>query len=171
MTHDHNTTKGERLLVQESTIQTLRADYARFEGMAATGATASEIELASQTLGIPFPSDYIEFLSIFGGGYARSYAIAGLREWQMAANDWHVVTKTQQFSTPPFPGTEGWIIFSDDGCGNPIGFDREGRVWISDHDSRECICLEQSFDAWLRRWALDLEPRGQYIFKHPWSQI
>jgi hypothetical protein len=84
--------------------------------------------------------------------------------------DWSVVELTEQHRARRYPGAERWAIFSDDGFGNPVGFDEFGRVWISDHDSCEFVCLESSFEDWVRRWALKIEPhRSGYIAQERWS--
>ncbi len=106
----------------------------------------------------------------YGGGYIGSYAVAGLRKWASAANDgWHVVDQTMHFRKQEWPGTDQWIVFTDDGSGNPIGFDEQGRVWLSDHDSCELVGLELSFDSWIRGWALDRDETSEdYFAQLPW---
>lgn len=130
-----------------------------------------ELDEAALRLGIPFPKDYREFIARFGGGYAGSLPVAGLRRWEMAAEgEWSVVELTETHRTASWPGTEGWLVFSGDGFGSPIGLDTTGRVWLSDHFSRECVCLEAGFEDWVRRWALHAEPHrtGGYLVRWSW---
>jgi hypothetical protein len=157
--------------MQTSTLQKLEEAYAEFSGLRAEGVVQSEIDAAAARLGIPFPHDYQDFLRRFGGGHAGSLSVAGLRRWLVAGrSNWSVIELTEQHRAQRYPGAERWVIFSDDGSGNPIGFDEFGRVWISDHDSCEFVCLESSFEDWMRRWALKIEPRlGGYIAQERWS--
>ena len=158
--------------MQPSTIQKLEEDYDEFPGMRADGVSQSEIdELASQ-FGIPFPEDYQEFLRRYGGGQVGSSSVAGLRRWKFAANMvWSVIELTAHYRKQQYPGTDRWVVFSDDGCANPIGFDELGRIWISDHNSYEFVCIEGSFEDWMRRWAFNLEPtRGEYIAQMKWPE-
>lgn len=153
-----------------STIQKLEESYSQFPGMCAEGVSQSEIDSAAVRLGVPFPEDYQDFLCRYGGGHVGSLCVAGLRQWQFAGHsDWNVVELTEHYREQRYPGAERWAIFSDDGFGNPIGFDEQGRVWISDHNSCEFACLESSFEDWVRRWALKAEPhRGAYIAQEKW---
>lgn len=156
--------------MQPSTLQRLEESYADFPGRRAEGAPQPDIDAASARLGVPFPADYQEFLRRYGGGHAGSFSVAGLRQWELAArSDWSVVEFTEQYRAQHYPGAERWVIFSDDGFGNPIGFDELGRVWISDHNSCEFVCLESSFEDWVRRWALKIDQRrGGYIAQEKW---
>jgi hypothetical protein len=134
---------------------------------------AGEIDAAAERLGVPFSADYREFVARLGGGHAGSYSVAGLRRWASAANSrWSVVELTEWYRAQNWPGTATWAVFSGDGCGNPIGLDAAGRVWLSDHDSRECVCLEASFEDWLRRWALRAEQHHTegYLEQWPWVE-
>jgi hypothetical protein len=65
-----------------------------------------------------------------------------------------------------FPNACAGQSVAGDGFGNPLGLDAEGRVWLSDHDSCERVCLED----WLRRWALRVEAHrsGDYLARWCW---
>jgi hypothetical protein len=115
--------------MQSSTLQKLEESYAEFPGMRAEGVAQSEIDAAAARFGIPFPADYQEFLRRYGGGHTGSLSVAGLRRWEFASrSDWSVIVLTEQHRAQRYPGTERWVIFSDDGFGNPVGFDDLGRV-------------------------------------------
>jgi len=132
---------------------------------------ADEIDAATERLGIPFPDDYREFIARFGGGYAGSLPVAGLRRWHAAGSrEWSVIELTEWHRADHWPGTEAWAVFSGDGFGNPVGLDTAGRVWLSDHDGCECVCLEAGFEDWMRRWALHAEQyrTGGYLERRAW---
>jgi hypothetical protein len=62
-------------------------------------------------------------------------------------------------------------VFTNDGSGNPIGFDESGRVWLSDHYSCEIVGLELTFEDWVRCWALDLEEgTNDYFDRYDWPE-
>jgi hypothetical protein len=131
-----------------------------------------EIDAAAEQLGVPFSADYREFVARFGGGHAGSQPVAGLRRWNAAGKrEWSVIELTKWHRAARWPGTEAWAVFSGDGFGNPIGLDATGRVWLSDHDSCECVCLEAGFEDWILRWALHAEehPKGRgYLDRWSW---
>lgn len=130
-----------------------------------------EIAAAEARLGVPFSAGLREFIARFGGGVAGSLPVAGLRRWAWAgAGEWSVVELTECHRAEGWPGTEAWVVFSGDGFGNPVAVDADGRVWLSDHDGRECVCLEATFEDWLRRWALKAEPHrtGDYLSRRAW---
>lgn len=160
--------------MQADTLKRIAAKYERFiDSWSHESVPADEIDAAESRLGVPFPADYREFVQRFGGGYVGGYAVAGLRRWEAAGkSEWSVIELTERHRANGWPGTETWTVFSTDGSGNPIGFDATGRVWLSDHDSRECVCLEESMEDWMRRWALRVEPhRGSgYLAQWLWPQ-
>jgi len=147
------------------TWQKLEDIYSECPGMRAEGVPQDEIDAASVELGIPFPSDYQQFLRRHGGGHAGSLTVSGLRRWKLAGrDDWSVIALTRRYRDQKYPGSDRWVIFSDDGFGNPVGFDQFGHIWLSDHNSGEFVCLEDSFENWIRRWALGVDAhRGGYI--------
>jgi hypothetical protein len=162
----------ECVLMKATTWEAIHSQHREFPQSHASGVTDADIRDAADRLGIVFPSDYSDFLRRCGGGHIGSYAIAGLRRWGFAANDnWCVVTQTESFRNQRYPGTERWVIFTDDGSGNPIGFDAEGRIWLSDHDSAEFVGLALSFETWLRTDALNLDkPASQYFAQERWPK-
>jgi hypothetical protein len=154
------------------TLQWLAAIYTKFPEMTAGESVATdEIDSAEARLGVPFPAGYREFVARFGGGHVGSLPVAGLRRWATAGRgEWSVVESTERHRAEGWPGTEAWVVFSGDGFGNPVGFDAAGRVWLSDHNGRECVCLDASFEDWMRRWALQTEPyrTGDYLARWTW---
>jgi len=157
--------------MRSDTWRKLAAIYEKFPSMYAGERVADgEIDAAAERLGVPFPADYREFITRFGGGHAGSLPVAGLRRWEAAGNrEWSVLELTDWHRAGRWPGTELWAVFSGDGFGNPVGFDAAGRVWLSDHDSCECVCLEAGFEDWLRRWALHAEERPKgYLDRCSW---
>jgi hypothetical protein len=160
--------------MKSDTLRRFAADYTRFRALfAGPGVDIAELDEAAVRLGVPLPADYREFVLRYGGGHAGSLPVAGIRRWKAAGNvEWSIIELTEHFRAQRWPGTESWAVFSIDGCGNPIGLDSDGRVWLSDHDCRECVCLEASSEDWLRRWALHIEPHREsgYLAQQSWFQ-
>jgi hypothetical protein len=157
--------------MKPDTLRHLADIYTRYPEMwSREQVPPDELDSAQERVGITFSESYREFVSRYGGGHAGSLAVAGLRKWELAGSDeWSVVRVTEARRAARYPGTERWIVFSDDGFGNPIGLDIGGRVWLSDHNSCECVCLEEDFEDWLRRWALAIEPhRKDYLDRARW---
>ncbi len=105
----------------------------------------------------PFASDYREFVRRYGGAVVGPYPIFGLRRAEpMGTNEGSVVEITRRFHQKRWPGTEAWVVFSLDHAGNPIGMDKDGKVWISDHDAGAVQLLAPTFEEYLRRRCLKL---------------
>jgi hypothetical protein len=158
--------------MKSDTLKRLNDSFERFPSMRAHDRVEPhELDEAARDLGVPLSSNYCEFVIRFGGGHAGAYAVAGLRRWETAGKgEWSIIEMTQRHRAQGWPGTKDWAVFSNDGFGNPIALDVKGHVWLSDHDCRECVCLEADFEDWLRRWALNIEPlRGTgYLDRWNW---
>src|SRR2546428_5537635 len=123
--------------MREETWNAIEPMFARFLFMRADGVDISEIDAASQELGIPFAGDYREFVHRYGGAIVGPYPIFGLRRADpMAMNEGSVLEVTRRFQEKRWPGTESRVVFSIDHAGNPVGLDSDGKVWLSDHDAR-----------------------------------
>ncbi len=119
--------------------------------------STAEILIAGQELGVPFPPDYKQFLSQYGGAMVGAYPILGLRPVAVMGDDfWSVVDVTRHFRSQRVPGCDTWVIISYDHAGNPIGFDSEGVIWIHDHDFGGITRLADSFEDYIRTWCLKL---------------
>jgi cell wall assembly regulator SMI1 len=115
-----------------------------------------EVQQASASLGISFPEDYREFVLRYGGGMAGPYPIFGLRPVDIMDSDrWSVIEITEE-TQETLVETTHWVIFSEDHSGNPIGFDRSGRVWIFDHDFGGATEVARDFESYLRQQCLKL---------------
>lgn len=144
--------------MRQDTLMRLRKEFQEFPIIVANSfPTVNEIEQASIELGIPFPNDYVQFLQEFGGATVGPYPIFGLRPVSvMGDEEWSVVKMTKFYRAQPVPGTDKWVVFSEDHAGNPIGFDAKGVVWIHDHDFGGIAQLAESFEDYLRKRCLKL---------------
>lgn len=132
----------ERLRLELADSPILRADFLP---------TIDEIDRVSQDLSLTFVADYREFLLSFGGAMVGPYPIFGLRPVEVMGNDhWSAADITMRFRNNGLPGTEDWLIFSEDHAGNPIGMNSTGQVWIFDHDFGGSTLLAPTFEAYLR---------------------
>ena len=71
-------------------------------------------------------------------------------------NEWSVVEVNRRYRADRWPGVDGWLIVSADHAGNPMGIAGDGRVWVSDHDSRDLALVAESFEHFLRKECLTL---------------
>ena len=118
--------------------------------------TNDEVNAASQKIGVPFPSDYCEFLLRYGSSVVGPYPVFGLRESPLMDDRWSVVDVTNEFRSSCLESVSHWIVFSEDHAGNPIGMDADGVVWKYDHDCAGIAELAPSFEAYLRTQCLKL---------------
>lgn len=123
--------------------------------MRAEGVSYQEINASTAEIGIPLPDDYREFIHRYGGAIVGPFPIFGLRRaTPMAKDEGSVIDVTRQFREQGWPGTDAWVVFSLDHAGNPIGLDRHGKVWISDHDARVVELLANDFEDYLCKQCL-----------------
>ena len=103
-------------------------------------------------LKVKFDTLYKKYISKYGGGFINAqpfYGVVGHNQMGDNLNNVSNVTKFYK-EFQGWPGIEDWYIVSDDGFGNPIGIDPEGKVWLSDHDSGfEKVKLADSFEEFL----------------------
>lgn len=118
--------------------------------------TEAEIEELSAALGLPVSGQYRDFLLGAGGAGVGSYHIYGLRP--TAASQFLVQEMNERWRERGLVEEEAqWLLVSDDGSGNPIGLDAEGRVLRADHDGGyEVEELGANFEEFLRRECLRL---------------
>lgn len=120
--------------------------------------SAAEIDDASREIGVPFSSDYRDFLLMFGAAMVGPYPIYGLRPVEVMGDDsWSVIAMTKQSRQDKVPEANGWVIVSSDHAGNPVGMDRDGAIWIHDHDFGGVARLAKNFEEYLRVRCLGLK--------------
>jgi len=115
------------------------------------------IQRAELDLGVKFCNDYKHFVEIYGGAIVGSKLLYGLKKHSFMGEELSDVVKiTKFYRDQNWPETDKWYIVSDDFDGNPIGIDKEGRAWLSDHDCGfELVKLADSFEELLYRLHTD----------------
>lgn len=139
------------------TLSRLEALFEEFPCMCATSVPGDdEVQAAEKEVGIVFPADYREFLLRFGGAMVGPYPIYGLRSAEVMEDGVSVIDVTSRYRGDGVPGCDDWIVFSADHCGNPVGMDSSGAVWIHDHDFGGIAPLAKDFEEYLRDRCLHL---------------
>lgn len=136
----------------------LKKEYAEDPGLQAGPVSLAYLENIEKKLKVRFSRSYKKFILFYGGAIVGSYKIVGLkRQENMDLHLWSVESLTKFFKEEQkWPGIDNWYIVSDDGFGNPIGIDPEGKVWLSDHDAGfEQIKLADSFGEFLYKLHTD----------------
>jgi hypothetical protein len=118
--------------------------------------TSDEIDHASEELGVPFASDYRDFLLLFGGAMVGPFPIFGLRPVEVMGDEWSVINVTKRYRNEGVPGSDAWVVISEDHSGNPIGMDSEGAIWIHDHDFGGIAPLADTLEEYIRLNCLKL---------------
>ena len=143
--------------MNRNTWDLLQKDYEQYPEDFSGPSDIKEILEKEKKLKVFFSKDYIKLIENFGSCILPGYLIHGIRslpEMSHPTND--VVKKTLFYRSQNWPGIEDWYIVSDDGRGNPIGVDPEGRVWLSDHDSGfEKVLLAENFEEFLYKLLTD----------------
>lgn len=154
----------------QETLTALDAFFAPFPSCKGRPSDMDSIREASSNLGLPFPDDYVEFVLRYGGGIVGVYPIVGLSLAEAMGKAFSTVLEiNQHYRKQRWPGIVGRVVFSYDQGGNPISFDGSGRIWLVDHDHHQIVCIEPSFEAFLRRWCLEIEPgSADYLATETW---
>ena len=115
---------------------------------------SEEIEEAQEKVKLEFHASYKNFLLKYGSATLPGFIIYGLIPLpEMGKSVNNIVKKTAFYKNfQKWPGIENWYVISDDGRGNPIGIDPQGKVWLSDHDAGfEKVKLADSFEEFLHK--------------------
>lgn len=116
-----------------------------------------EIDAAAAQAGFQLDLDYREFVHRYGGAIVGPYRIYGLRSAPAMGRKGNSVFEiTRDFRRQRWPGVDDWLVISIDHAGNPIGIDKDGKVWISDHDAGVVEPIANSFEEFLRKRCLNM---------------
>jgi hypothetical protein len=145
--------------MQQDLINLLDDDFERHPMLKAPApGNHDEISRIESIIGFAIPTAYKEFILRYGSGIVGPYPIYGIgRAEAMPRNVTSALVATQRFHEQQWPGTEDWLIISTDHAGNPVGIDRDGGIWISDHDFGGVTKLFDTFDDYLRHSCLKLD--------------
>jgi hypothetical protein len=131
--------------------------FRRWPKSRASAVDSAEFEQAMQAYG-PVDPDYREFVLRYGGGIVGPNPIYGLRraDWMGTIGGKSTAPDvTQWFREKKWLGIDDWLIFSVDQGGNPVGFAKNGTVWLSDQlDFKQVIQLASDFEDYLLKWCL-----------------
>ncbi len=117
-----------------------------------------EIDKASQSYGVTLPDGYREFIHRHGGAIVGPYSVYGIGASKMMGNDSEsVFVVTDHFRAQDWPGVSDWLIISMDHSGNPVGMDRDGKVWISDVVHGCIDPMAGDFEGYLVEWCFDAD--------------
>ncbi len=116
-------------------------------------ATDEEIIQAETILNIKFNIQYIEFIKLFGGAFG-GIAIHAFKNGSLIGKA-SVVELTQKFRNTYSDLDESilrlFYVISDDGCGNPILMNTDGKIFIFYHDCYEMEFLYSSLEELLMK--------------------
>lgn len=142
----------------ENTWQELDQLFEEFPFVRAGGVPYEEIDTASQDFGFPLPNGYREFIHRHGGAIVGAFSVYGIGASKMMGNNSDSVFKvTDHFRAKDWPGVADWLIISMDHAGNPVGMDRDGRVWISDVVHGCIDPMAEDFEGYLVNWCFDTD--------------
>lgn len=143
--------------MRSETLAALDADFKKHPVLVAGPVTALEVAKMENAVGFSLPADYKLFVERFGGAIVGPYSVFGLRASDAMGDDEHsALAVTERFRKQHWRGTEGWLVVSIDHAGNPFGLDKEGRVFVSDHDAGFVEMVSDSFEDFLRTHCLKL---------------
>jgi len=136
--------------MRPDTLRRLDDDFEKHPATVAGPVPMPEVAALEQRTGFSLPQDYLEFVARYGGGIVGPYVIHGLRAAEaMGDDEASALDVTWRFRKQRWRGTEAWLVISADHAGNPVGLDKDGKVWISDHDAGVVEIIASSFEAYL----------------------
>lgn len=137
------------------TWNAIEAMFVRHPVMKAGPVAYDEIDTAAATANVQLPKDYREFIHRYGGAIVGPLPIIGLRKAPaMARSESSVFELTERFRRQGWREVENWLIISVDHAGNPVGLDKDGKVWINDHDAGVVEPIAENFESFLRKRCL-----------------
>lgn len=143
--------------MREDTWSALEIMFAKYPILQAGEISYDRIDTTAEQIGFPIDKDYREFIHRFGGAIVGAYRIYGLkRPPAMGSQEPLFLDLTRDFRKDNWAGTDRWLVFSMDHCGNPIGIARDGSIWISDHDNGQIDVVASNFEQFLRSWCLKI---------------
>ncbi len=136
--------------MKPSTWQKIETLFLEFPMMKANSIHESEIQNAEKILGASFNEDYRKFIKKYGGAILGAHPIYGLKHASpMDRHLWSVVDVTEKYRKDNWYGIEDWYIISTDHSDNPIGINKHGEVYISDHDFGVVDKIAESFEEYI----------------------
>lgn len=81
----------------------------------------------------------------------------------MGTRHWSVVEVTRHYRPIGVPGTDAWAVISEDHAGNPVGMDKDGAIWIHDHEFGGISPLANGFEEYVRVQCLRLPKDGRFL--------
>jgi cell wall assembly regulator SMI1 len=144
--------------MKSDTLNALERMFHESPVMCAGAVNRTEVGALENQIGFRLPADYREFVERFGGAIVGPFSVYGLKASEaMGDEESSAVKVTKRFRADAW-GTDKWLVVSMDHSGNPVGLDPDGKIWISDHDARTVEILASSFEEYLRKWCLKLDP-------------
>jgi hypothetical protein len=143
--------------MRADTLRRLDDDFQKHPVTVAGQVPLPEVVALEQQAGFSLPQDYKDFVARYGGSIVGPYSVYGLRAADaMGDDETSALEVTQRFRNQQWRGTEAWLVISTDHAGNPIGLDKSGKVWISDHDAGVVEVIANSFEEYLRKRCLKM---------------
>ncbi len=143
--------------MKQDTLRRLDEDFQEHPVTVAGSVPTPEVSALEQQTGFSLSQDYKDFVVRYGGGIVGPYSVYGLRAADaMGDDETSALEVTRRFRIQSWRGTEAWLVISTDHAGNPIGLDKDGKVWISDHDAGVVEVIANSFEEYLRKRCLKL---------------
>ncbi len=144
--------------MRQETWDKLEEIFNRFPVMKAQAVETDDVNKLAEEIGFNLPDDYKEFVLRYGGAIVGSFSIFGVKIAKaMSSVGTFAIDMTKRLRKDGWKGTNNWLIISMDHSGNPIGLDKDGRIWISDHDAGEILKLGDNFEEFLRTYCLKWE--------------
>jgi hypothetical protein len=147
--------------MNDDTWARIEEDFQRWPQSKASSVEAAEFDAVMTSYG-PIDTDYREFVLRYGAAIVGPNPIYGLRKPDLMGSFGGKSTApeiTEWFRAKRWPGIDDWLIFSIDQGGNPIGFAKDGTVWLSDQlDFKQIVQLASNFEDYLMKWCLKTKP-------------
>ncbi len=130
---------------------------------------AGHFDKLSETCGIPIPACFRETFFLICSSPLASLEFADAPDSETCQARRTCADLTKSFRNDHWPGTENWLVFATDGSGNPIGFDNDGRIWISDHLAGSLGCIAADFESFLEAYVLKDTEGFNYLEELDWA--
>ena len=118
-------------------------------------ASSDEISALESFAGHKLPSDYVQFMKLFGSAIVGSFHVFGVGVAE-AMGSGTAVEETRKYRADGWPDLGNDLVVSADQAGNPVTLTENGRLILLDHDAGDVVEIAKTFEDFIENWCLRL---------------
>lgn len=154
----HKNWKIEDFSMKPTTWNKLEKSFDDFSNLKSEPASAEQIKVVEDSLGVESNADYKEFILKYGGAIVGAFPIYGLHRVEpMDVNLWSVLGVTNRYRKEGWPNMSDRYVISSDHSDNPFVISNDGEIIVYNHDYDETVIVSETFEEFLISCLKDCE--------------